>query len=177
MIKNIIQTIFNKGFVAIINLLILIISSKLLGVSTQGQKAIFILNIANIQIINEIFTGFSLVYFVPKFNLKKLFGYGIVWTIVASGLSNAILFLFGEEIKGFELDLYLLSVIIILNTFNMVIILARENIRFFNVLSMLQPLLLLAGISFYTLVLHDYTFRAYVIPLYISFSLSFILSS
>jgi O-antigen/teichoic acid export membrane protein len=176
MIKNIIQTIFNKGFVAIINLLILIIASKLLGVSTQGQKAIFILNISNIQIINEVFTGFSLVYFIPRFDLKKLFTYGILWTIIVTGISNGILLLLGKEIAGFELDLYLLSLLIILNTFNMVIILGKENIKLFNILSLLQPFLLLFGIAFYTMCLHDYTFRAYVIPLYISFTVVFIIS-
>lgn len=176
MIKNIIQTIFNKGFVAIVNFLILIISTRFLGVNTRGEIAIFILNIANIQIINEIFTGFSQVYFVPKFNTKKLFSYGLIWTLIAVPASNFILFLLGKEIAGFEWDMLFLSAIIILNTFNLVIILGKENIKLFNILSMLQPFLLLCGITFFVLVLKDYTFRAYVIPLYISFSVSFVVS-
>lgn len=176
MIRNIIQTIFNKGFVAIINLLILIISSKYLGVSTQGQKAIFLLNITNIQIINEVFTGFSLVYFVSRHNLKKLFGFGVAWTIGVTTLSNLALFLAGQEISGYAPDLFLISALIILHTFNMVIILGKENIRLFNLLGFLQPFLLLCGIAFYAFFLKDFTFRAYVVPMYFSFTAVFVIS-
>ncbi len=177
MIKNIIQTLFTKGFVAIINFLILIISAKYLGMSTRGEISLFVLNIANIQIINEIYTGYSLVYFVPKFNLKKLFVNGLVWTLAATSVSNLIFFLLNKEIEGFELTMLFLSLLIILNTFNMVIILAKENVKLYNLLSILQPLLLICGIMFFTLYLKDFTFRAYVIPLFISFSVSFIIST
>lgn len=177
MIKNIIQTLFTKGFVAIINFLILIVSAKYLGVTTRGEISLFVLNIANIQIINEIYTGYSLVYFVPKFNLKKLYLNGVVWTLIATSVSNILFFIWNKEIAGYEWDMFLLSVMVILNTFNMVIILAKENVKLYNFLSMLQPFLLLSGIAFFTLGQRDFTFKAYVIPLYISFSVSFIVST
>ncbi len=176
MIKNIIQTLFTKGFVAIINLLILIVSARYLGISTRGEISLFILNIANIQIINEIYTGYSLVYFVPKFNLKKLVINGMIWTLIATSVSNLIFFLWNKEIPGYEWDMFFLSILVILNTFNMVVILAKENVKLYNFLSVLQPLLLVCGVGFFTLYLKDLTFRAYVIPLYISFFASFIVS-
>jgi O-antigen/teichoic acid export membrane protein len=176
MIKNIIQTLFTKGFVAAINFLILIVSAKYLGVTTRGEISLFVLNIANIQIINEIYTGYSLVYFVPKFNLKKLVMNGVVWTILATSVSNLIFFIWNKEIPGYEWDMFFLSVLVILNTFNMVIILAKENVKLYNFLSILQPFLLVCGIVFYTLYMRDFTFKAYVIPLYISFTVSFIIS-
>lgn len=177
MIKNIIQTLFTKGFVAIINFLILIVSAKYLGVNTRGEISLFVLNIANIQIINEIYTGYSLVYFVPKFNLKKLVLNGVIWTLLATAVSNILFFVLNKEITGYEWDMFFLSVMVILNTFNMVIILAKENVKLYNFLSVLQPFLLLGGIAFFTLYLSDFTFRAYVIPLYISFSVAFLIST
>jgi O-antigen/teichoic acid export membrane protein len=177
MIKNIIQTLFTKGFVAITNFLILIVSAKYLGVNTRGEISLFVLNIANIQIINEIYTGYSLVYFVPKFNLKKLVVNGVVWTLLATSASNILFFIWNKEINGYEWDMFFLSVMVILNTFNMVVILAKENVKLYNFLSVLQPFLLLCGIAFFTLKQGDFTFKAYVIPLYISFSVSFIVST
>lgn len=176
MIKNIIQTLFTKGFVAIINFLILILSAKYLGVSTRGEISLFVLNIANIQIINEIYTGYSLVYFVPKFNLKRILMNGIIWTLISTSLSNLVFYLLNKEIPGFEMDMYFLSLLIILNTFNMVNLLAKEKVKAYNLLSMLQPFLLLSGILFYVLFKKDYTFNAYVTPLYFSFSIAFVLS-
>jgi O-antigen/teichoic acid export membrane protein len=177
MIKNIIQTLFTKGFVAVINFLILIVSAKYLGVNTRGEVSLFVLNIANIQIINEIYTGYSLVYFVPRFNLKKLFFNGLLWSFLAITVSNLIFFVLNKAIAGYEWDMFFLSLLIILNTFNLVIILAKENVRLYNFLSVLQPLLLLCGIAFFTLYLKEFTFKAYVYPLYISFIPSFIISS
>lgn len=176
MIKNILQTLFAKGFVAIVNFLILIFSAHYLGVSTRGEISLFVLNIANIQIINEIYTGYSLVYFVPKFSLRRIFINGIIWTLITTSISNFIFYLLNKDIPGFELDMYLLSLIIILNTFNMVNLLAKEKVKLFNLLSIIQPVLLLAGILFYALFLKEYTFKAYIIPLYISFSVVFGLS-
>jgi O-antigen/teichoic acid export membrane protein len=177
MIKNIIQTLFTKGFVAITNFLILIVSAKYLGVTTRGEISLFVLNIANIQIINEVYTGYSLVYFVPKFNLKKLVVNGVVWTILATSVSNILFYLLNKEIGGYEWDMFFLSVIVILNTFNLVIILAKENVKLYNFLCVLQPLLLLCGIAYSILVSKIYTFEAYIIPLYISFSASFLIST
>lgn len=176
MIKNILQTLFSKGFVAVINFLILILSAKYLGVNTRGEISLFVLNIANIQIINEIYTGYSLVYFVPKFNLKKIFINGLVWTLITTSISNLIFYLLNKEIPGFEVDMYLLSLIIILNTFNMVNLLAKEKVKTYNLLSILQPFVLLCGILFFVWVKKDYTFNAYVIPLYISFAIAFAIS-
>lgn len=177
MIKNIIQTLFTKGFVAIINFLILIVSAKYLGVNTRGEISLFVLNIANIQIVNEIYTGYSLVYFIPKFSLKKLYLNGVVWTLLATSVSNILFFILNKAISGYEWDMFFLSVLVILNTFNMVILLARENVKLYNLLSILQPLLLVCGIAFFVLAKQDLTFKAYVIPLYISFAVSFSIST
>ena len=54
MLKKIIATLFTKGFVALINLAILLISSRELGGEVRGQVSLLILNIAIIQAINEI---------------------------------------------------------------------------------------------------------------------------
>jgi O-antigen/teichoic acid export membrane protein len=176
MIKNIIQTLFTKGFVAVINFLILIVSAKYLGINTRGEISLFFLNIANIQIINEIYTGYSLVYFIPKFDLKKLFVSGVVWTLIATSLSNLFFFILNKQIAGYEWDMFFLSLLIILHTFNMVIILGKENVKLFNFLSMLQPFLLICGIAFFTLYLKEFTLKAYIVPLYISFGTSFVIS-
>jgi O-antigen/teichoic acid export membrane protein len=177
MIKNIIQTLFTRGFVAIINLLFLIVSSRYLGVNTRGEISLFVLNIATIQIINEIYTGYSLVYFVPKFDLKKIVINGFIWTLIATSFSNVLLYFSDKGIRGFETDMFVLSLMIILNTFNMVILLAKQKIRLYNFLSVSQPLLLLCGLSFSVLFAKEYTFRAYVIPQYLSFGVSFLISS
>lgn len=176
MFKNIVNSIVTKGLVAVINFIILVLSSKYLGVNSRGEISILILNITVIQIINEIFTGYSLVYFIPNFNLKKLFVTGILYTLVACSLSNSILFIIKKQLPNYEWASYFISLIIILNTFNCVIILGKEKINLYNFLNIIQPTLLLLGLIVSITVFKNFTFDAYLYPMFISFIIAFVIS-
>jgi hypothetical protein len=73
LLKKIAHTLFSKGSTAFINFAILLITSKVLGGEIRGEITLFVLNIAIIQIVNEIYTGYTLVHFIPKFSFKKLY--------------------------------------------------------------------------------------------------------
>ncbi|MBA3665287.1 MAG: polysaccharide biosynthesis C-terminal domain-containing protein [Bacteroidetes bacterium] len=177
MFRNIIQSLFAKGMVAVMNFAILILTSHYLGVSSRGEIAVLILNISIIQIVNEIFTGYTLVYFIPKYNLRRIFVAGILYTIIACSVTNSVFYFLGEHIKNHELLSYIISFIVILNTFNCVIILGKEKIAAYNFLNVLQPLLLLFGVIYMTYWKRVYTLEAYVWPLLVSFVIAFIISS
>lgn len=177
MFRNILQSLFTKGLVAVINFAILIVSSRYLGVSSRGEISILVLNISIIQIINEVYTGYTLVYFIPRFDLKKLYVAGIVYTLAACSLSNAFFYVLKKHIPGNEYLSFVVSLLVILNTFNCVIILGREKIAWYNFLNMVQPFLLLIGIGTATAFMRIYTFDAYLWPLLISFAIAFIISS
>jgi O-antigen/teichoic acid export membrane protein len=176
MFKNIVQSLFAKGLVAIINFLILIVSSHYLGVSSRGEIGILILNISIIQIVNDIFTGYTLVYFVPKFDLKKIFLVGVVYTLLSCTLSNSVFYVIKKHVPGFEYLSFVISFIVILNTFNCVLILGKEKIAVYNFLNLVQPLLLLIGIVVATYFLKIGTFEAYIWPLFFSFVLASLVS-
>lgn len=181
MIKKIIATLFTKGFVSIINLAILLISSKQMGSDVRGQVSLLILNIAIIQVINEIYTGYALVYFIPKFSLKKLYVTGFIWTIACTilcALTMMLLFFwFDVGIKEHWIHIVLLSFIIILHSFHMVILLAKEKIRQYNFLNFLQPSLLLVALLVVLFYFKLKTADSYIIALYISFCIAILFSS
>ncbi|MDO8999299.1 MAG: polysaccharide biosynthesis C-terminal domain-containing protein [Bacteroidota bacterium] len=177
MFKNIVHSLFTKGLVAVINFFILIISSRYLGVSSRGEISIFILNIAIIQIVNEIYTGYSLIYFIPKFNLKKVYIFGIIYTLIFASLSNVIVVFLNKQVPGYGWLGYVISVLIIINTFNCVLILGKEKVKTYNFLNLIQPLILLGGLGFSLLVLKEFTFNAYLYPLLFSFLVAFIFST
>src|SRR3954469_3977035 len=129
MFKNILHSLFTKGLVAVINFFILIVSSRYLGVSSRGEIAIFILNISIIQIVNEVYTGYSLAYFIPKFNLKKIYILGIVYTLIFCSLSNVVVVFINRQVAGYEWLGYIVSLLIIINTFNCVLILGKEKVK------------------------------------------------
>lgn len=177
MFKNILHSLFTKGLVAVINFFILIVSSRYLGVSSRGEISIFILNIAIIQIINEIYTGYSLVYFIPKFNIKKLYILGLVYTLIFCSLSNIVVVFLDKQVPGYGWLGYIVSLLIIINTFNCVLILGKEKVKVYNFLNLIQPLLLLIGLGFSLLVIKEFTFNAYIFPLLFSFVVAFLFST
>lgn len=176
MFKNIIHSIFTKGIVALINFFILIITSRYFGISARGEISIFILNITIIQLINETYTGYSLVYFIPKFNLKKIFIIGIIYILIFTSLSNLIIVFINKQIIGFEWMGYIISLIIIINSFNSVLILGKEKVKLYNFLNFLQPFLLLLGVLIYIFILNDNSISAFIYPLFFSFAISFVIS-
>ncbi len=181
MLKNIISTLFTKGFVAFINLAILLVSSNQLGSDVRGQVSLLILNIAIIQVINEIYTGYALIYFMPKFSLKKIYSGGIIWTVGCTIVCALILFglfvWFDIGAKEHWIHLVLLSFIIILHSFHMVIILGKEKIKQYNLLNFLQPATLLLTLSITLFGLKIKTADSYIIALYASFFISISISS
>ncbi len=177
MFKNIVYSLITKGSVGLINFLILIISSRYLGVSSRGEISIFILNISIIQIINEVYTGYNLVHFIPKFNLKKIVVHGLFYTFIFCSLSNLMIVFLNKQVLGYEWLAYLVSLLVLINTFNCVLILGKEKIRVFNWMNFIQPFLLLLGLTIGIFIFKSFTFAAYIYPLFISFSLATIMSA
>lgn len=177
MFRNLIYSLLTKGIVALINFFILILTARYLGVSSRGEISIFVLNITIIQILNEVYTGYSLIHFVPRFNFKKIIVFGICYTLVFSSLSNVVVSFLNKQVPEYEWLGYIISLLVMLNTFNCVIILGKEDIKNFNLLNFLQPFLLLLGVLVSVFGLKIYTFSSYAYPLLFSFSIAFIISS
>ncbi|MBX3163240.1 MAG: polysaccharide biosynthesis C-terminal domain-containing protein [Bacteroidetes bacterium] len=177
MVKNIISTFFSKAAVALINLLVLLISSKQLGGEIIGQVSLLILNITIIQIVNEIYTGSFLVHFIPKFSLKKIYGAGFVWTFSCIVLLNLIFLLFNVGLKELWLHALLLSFFVTLTSFHNVILLGKEKIKLYNFLIFLQPLLLLLSLCVNLFVFGNKNLSSYIFALYLSFGFVCLLST
>lgn len=165
---------------AFVNFAILLVSCQKLGSDIRGQVSLLIFNIAIVQIVNEIYTGYILVYFIPKFSLKKIYAFGILWAFICTLLCisvMAILFFAFEFGSGNHwLHLVLLSLVIIIHSFHMVILLAKERIKMYNFLNFFQPALLLLVLLIMFFVFDLKSINTYIIALYISFSASIIIS-
>jgi O-antigen/teichoic acid export membrane protein len=166
--------------VAFINFAILLVSCQQLGSDIRGQVSLLIFNIAIVQIVNEIYTGYILVYFIPKYSLKKIYAFGVFWAFICTILCIAIMavlfFVFDFGSGDHWMHLILLSLIIIIHSFHMVILLAKEKIKMYNFLNFFQPALLLTILLIVFFVFQIKSINSYIIALYVSFSVSIILS-
>lgn len=177
LIRSFTYSLLTKLSVGFISLLILIISSRYLGVVSRGEISIFLLNLTLMQILNEVYTGYSIIHFIPKYNWRKLITGGIIYTVLNTALCNALVTGFQRQVPGYELLGYGLSLLVMLNTFNCVLLLGKQNIRAYNLLSILQPLLLVVGIVYCVFVQHDFRFSAFVYPMFFSFLVAWVVST
>src|SRR6185437_5573661 len=68
MLTKIIQTIFSKGIISIINFLVVLLTARYLGASGRGEISILFLNVTVILLFNDVIGGNALVYLIPKKN-------------------------------------------------------------------------------------------------------------
>src|ERR1700752_3343640 len=87
MLRKIIQTIFSKGIISIINFLVVLITARYLGSDGRGTISIMFLNITVILLFNDIIGGSSLVYLTSKRNPFTLF-----LPAVTVGIISGVLF-------------------------------------------------------------------------------------
>lgn len=177
MLKTIFQSLLTRGGVAIFNFLVLILSSRYLGVETRGEVSVMVLNLAAVQIINEIITGYSLVSFIPHINLWRLYRTGFLITAGMAITSTLVLTLSGKSAMPHIWIIIPLTFVVIANTFNLVVLLGKQDLKHYNIFSILQPFLLLAGLFLTTRIFGIYTFEGYLYPLFLSFLLTFILTT
>ncbi|GIV27020.1 MAG: hypothetical protein KatS3mg027_0834 [Bacteroidia bacterium] len=177
LVKKISYSIVTRGLVACINFLVLILTSRYFGVETRGQISLLILNIANVQMISEIFTGYALVHFIPKYSLKKIISTGILWIVIIVLLGTTILWQLNYLIPNYEIHFLIISLMVILNTFFMVIVLGKENIRLYNWLSVLQPMMLFTVLLFNIFIEKKLILDSYLDALFYSFGVALVINS
>jgi O-antigen/teichoic acid export membrane protein len=155
--------------VAFLNLLILVISSRWMGADVRGQINLFVLNLSLIHGVNEIYSGFTLVYFIPRFNHIKIYQFGFIWIVSFSIIISSLFFLFQSQMQVNVLHLGLIAIILSVHIFNTVFLLAKEQIKLFNLINFVQPFLLLCSLFVLLFIIKERTFNAYLIALYSSF--------
>jgi len=176
MLQRILYSFFSKGAVAIINFLVLLLSARYLGVRTRGEISVFLINIVLVQVITEVYTGYSLVHFLQKFNHRKLMRTGGLIIVLTAALAGFLLPLRSAIV----LDVYFyfpVLLLVLLHSFFCVLLLGKQRLRMYNLISLVQPFLLLTFLAFLIFVTKNFTFKAYYIALTASFFFALPLST
>ncbi len=177
MIRNLITAFFTRGFVALCNLAILLITSRHLGSSILGEVSLLILNITVIQTLLDIYTGPALVHFIPRSNIRRIYNTGFIWIVFGTILLNAVLYFMGTGTHEIWYHVFLLSFLATLHAFHLVMILAREKIRIYNFLVLLQPAVLLTVLSLNIFVLKIHSLNSNIVAMYAAWGISVLISS
>lgn len=176
MVKRITYTLLTRGAVALALLLNLVLCSRFLGSEVLGQISLLILNMAIIHTVSEIYTGSSMVYFIPRVNFKGLYLRGFVWILFCVPILSLVFYLASPLLRPLVLHLVILAFLSAISNFHTYLVLGREAIRSYNLLVFFQPLSAVAVLCMAIFYLHWHTINAALLALYISYSGSVIIS-
>lgn len=176
MINKIIGTVSSRIMIAVLSLIIMLILSRQLGAETVGTISLIVLSLAIIQLVNSFIGGSALVYLVPRFNVFKLYIPSIIWAAATSAITVLILDLLNAFPEEFFKDVFLLSLLQSFAAINFSLLLGKEKVRSYNIITSLQTLLLLAVLLYLIFADHRNNIQSYIIALYISCGFAFLLS-
>ncbi|MFA6924310.1 MAG: polysaccharide biosynthesis C-terminal domain-containing protein [Bacteroidales bacterium] len=176
MFKNLLGTITTRFIIAVINFIIILLTSRELGPEKYGTISLIILVISFVLIFGGFIGSASLVYMASRYDLFKLFVISYVWTFISSVLVTAILYFLNLIPSGFAVSVLFLSLIRTLTEVNQTILLGKEKIAKFNSITLIQTIITLVVIIYLFLIIGKKEVTSYIISIYIAYIISFIIS-
>jgi len=183
MLKNILSTITTRVIIALLTLVMVLLNARYLGAENVGTINLIILAIAILQLISNLIGGGALVYLVPRAQLIKIYFPSCGWAILTSGAGTFLLNILHLIPSGYALDVFFLALLLSLFTVNFMVLMGKEKIRIYNIISLLQVVVLFVVVMIFFFGLNKKVVSSYLYGLYISYifafltSLVFILSS
>jgi O-antigen/teichoic acid export membrane protein len=175
MLKNILGTAGSRILNALMSFGIVIITTNYLGAKGTGVIAMLMFAISLNQLFSSLLGGHSLIYFIPRTHLPTLYFISCLWAIISAVIGTAVLQLFHLIPEQNAWHVFFLSVILSFASSNTMVLLGKERITSYNVISVLQLAVLGAVLLFEVEVAGEHTAWAYILALYISFALYFVL--
>ena len=139
--KDTVLTMFSKAAIVIINVMIVVLILQFWGAEGKGYQAIFIANLGLITVVTNIFTNSSIAYFVRKVGASKLYALACIWTFISSSVGAVVCYYFDNH--SFAIFLFVTSLLTGYLTFHNALYIGMQKIKYFNLITILQPLFVL----------------------------------
>jgi O-antigen/teichoic acid export membrane protein len=174
--RNILNTFGTRAVAAVINLLIAILLTQFLGPAGKGQQGLVITTITFILVFSNLIGGATLVFLAPRRDHSQLLLPSYSWTILMSILALPVLYLFDLVGEPFILHVCILAAINSFSAIHISLLIGKERITSANFISLLQPVTTILFLLFFFILMDWRSVWSYILALYASFSISFIIS-
>jgi O-antigen/teichoic acid export membrane protein len=161
---------------AVINFLIAIVISQFLGPEGKGEQGIILATIAFVLVFSHLVGGATLVYLIPRYKPSLLVFPSYFWSIIISGIAFGFLWLFDVVAEEYILHISILS---LLNSFISIhnsMLIGREKIKAANLVSLLQPIIVIVSLLVSFLVFDQKVITSYIMALYLAYGGSLLVS-
>lgn len=132
MVKNVLHTLFVRVLTALVNLLIVVLTSRFLGAEGKGWYSWWILNITFTMLLSNFVGGTSLVFFVSKYQLKPILKVSYLWGGLSAFIVTLFLFSIGKLEMEYGIHFLILSVLETGISIHLYIFQGKNKITWFN---------------------------------------------
>jgi O-antigen/teichoic acid export membrane protein len=174
--SKIINTFGARALSAVINLLTAIILSQYLGPAGKGIQSLIITTITFVLVFANLVGGATLVYLVPRHTPSLLVLPSYIWTILVALISYLVLRLFPLVESSYIVHICILSALNSIMSINTAILTGKEKIHTANLISLVQPFILIFSLLIFFTLSDEPQLRYYILALYISFGISALFS-
>lgn len=173
--ESIFKTFVSRFLILILNFGLVIYSTNMWGSSGKGVISIIIADLTIISFFANIFVGSSMSYFARKFRTEEILPFAYIWAILI-GILIPVIFSFSRATEYFY---YLvgLSVTSSLLTANINFFVGQQNIKLFNLYTVLQQVIHILFIIIIVYVIKFTSVNAYFVAQISCFTILFIISS
>jgi len=175
-IKHIINTFGTRVGSAVMNLVIAIVISRILGPAGKGEQGLILATITYIIVFLNLMCGSAIVYLVPRYTYSLIIIPSYLWSILFSAVFYFVLMFTNLVDLQFVIHICILAAIQAMTSVNSTILVGKEKINASNLIAFLQPLTIIISLIVFFVFIEERTVHAYITSLYISFSISLIVS-
>ena len=173
--KAVAETFVSRFLMLILNFGLIIFSTNMWGSEGKGTISIVTLDLAIVVFFSNIFAGSSVSYFASKFKIEKLLGYAYIWSVFIGISVPLISTLFHRQ--DYLLYLIPLSVFSSLLAANTNFFIGKQEVRLYNLYTILQLLVHIVFIFAIIFLLKIMTVESYFLAQIFCFILLFAISS
>ncbi len=183
MFRKIIGTIGTRVISAFLTLLISVLNARFLGAANVGTIFLITLSVTYIQLFNNFIGGGALIYMTPRAGFFKLFVSSYAWTFGITIISTLLFYYTGTLSRhleviphGYFFEVLALAFVMSFTSANYMLLLGKEKVEAYNILTILQIIVLIICLVAAVFLFHVRTVMAYYWAILISYLISFLFS-
>lgn len=176
MLRNISVTLFTRILITLASFFAVVLNARVTGAAGVGTIGLIVLAISMIQLFNNVVGGGALIYLVPRNDVGLLLLPSYLWSIVTALVGTLLLSYLHLIPTGFAWHVVFLSILQAGISVNLSIIVGKEKYYAYNILSIIQYILLLSILLILYFVLKNKSIFSYIYSLYCSYSVVYIFS-
>lgn len=175
--RDILHTVGSRYLIALLNLILIFINAKVLGVDGLGTIGLILAAIGLTTVCCGIFSGNTIIYFMNRYSMRRILFPVYAWIPIGAGIACLIMNCFDIFPITYLDDIYFLSCLNAAITANARFLLGNNRIGAFNMTYILQGGGLFFILLFFYYILGLQTPSAYILSLYITYGIAFLISS